>query len=247
MSSRALIVKKWCLIDWFAKSSFTDDDVQVLRRIIMNPSKGGDLTAGQKGCWDKIMEYRYISSMPTYITRIFHYAVYDEQASKNLVYMQLIFFVMVAHEACIQRIIVEQLKRCGDTRRLDFFQNVFIQQARLYIKLLFEYPFTRENAKYVLVMVATELRIAWSLQLDVKYKLTRETEKLTIQRDIQTAKDNKLAQAKLKEKTGRRKRRRALPTTEVTHVEELNEKNDNDDDNDGEEDYEYGEGGEEEF
>ena len=180
----------------------------------MNPNIERRSSSGEKGCWDKIMEYRYEASMPKYITRIFHYSTYNEEVSANLVYMQMIFFVMVAHESCIQRIIVEQLKRCNDAKRLDFFQNVFIQQARLYIKLLFEYPFTEDNAKYALTIVASEIRIAWSLQLDVKYRLTRDTEKLTIQRDIQIAKDNKLAQTKLKEKTGRKKRRRSTAVEE---------------------------------
>lgn len=234
-----------CLIDLFCRPRYTKEQIQELRRVIMHHSAGSALVPGEKGCWDKIMEYRYEPFMPKYITRLFHYVIYNERASSDLVYMHVLFFVMIAHEYCIQRVIIKQLERSENYDRLSFFQNVFIQQARLYIQLLFEYPYTEENSKYALTIVASELRVAWSLQLDIKYKLTRDTEKLTIQRDIEMAKKNKLA-AKHKEKTGRKKRRRSPDKHDIQAINEegvVVENNDEDDDEDEHENGDYGDDG----
>ena len=192
-----------CLIDLFARTRYSDEDVDKLRSVVMRCKKSQKF-----GCWDKIMVLKYEKCMPKHTSEQFRFAVYDDRASQNLVYMHLLFFVMMAYEPCVQTIIVRQLKRVDDVDRLNFFQNVFIQQARLYIDLLFVYSYTEENAKYVLTIITTELRSSWALQLDWKYVLTRDAEKRSIQRDIQIAKENKLAQAKMKQKTGRKKRRK---------------------------------------
>lgn len=197
-----------CLLDLFSRVSHSRKEVNVLRSAVMYKDLEKRAPPGQEGCWDKIMKHKYKPYMPKYVTRRFHALVYDEEISQDLVYMHIIFFVMVAREPSVQTIIAKQLQRAGDHDRLHFFQNVFIQQARLYTNILFEYSHTPDNAKCALVMVTTELCMAWALQDSWKYEISREATKLAIQQDIQAAKDNKLAQAQLKVKTGRKKRRK---------------------------------------
>lgn len=181
---------------------YTDADVRLMQDIVLSDRHA------RPGFWEKILEHRYEKCMPRYVSRLFTFAVRGEHASSDLVYTHALFYAMVAYEPSVQNVIVKQLERARQFERLTFFRKVFVRQAKQYLDIMYNHPYTPDNTKCLLVIVVAELRVAWYTQSDYKYKLTREAEKQAIKDDIEQNKANKLAQAQMKQKTGRKKRRK---------------------------------------
>lgn len=152
-----------CWVDSFCRP---DPNIPYLQKIITNPDPDC------YGLWERIVLYELGEYAHNFLTRNLRYAVLEY--TEPLLYIRFFFFAMIGMEFGLQTIIKKQLERAGDTKRLEFFQTVFIPFARSSQQTLIAQPFDRKNSKRLILLFVALLQFAWKTQTTVGWSMQDE-------------------------------------------------------------------------
>lgn len=160
----------FCYLDLFTKFRKTPEDIELMKKIISNPSQD----ESEHGMLERVVIHEVGDQLPNFTIRQIRYSCHT--VDDPLLSLHAMFFMYVTLFQGLAEIITSQLEKYNDEKRIIFLHDTFIPMCKLSLDALFDQNFDHDNIENLITMFVCTLSSMWRTQNRAPYAIFEQLE-----------------------------------------------------------------------